>query len=43
MKDPRWLPWIGVAVLTGSVQAGCPRDPNVRKQKYVGSGKRYYG
>src|SRR5262245_8261871 len=41
MKNRRSLVWIGVALLAGGALAGCSRDPNVRKQKYVESGKRY--
>src|ERR1700721_505665 len=28
--------------LIATVFAGCSRDPNVRKQKYFGSGQRYF-
>ena len=37
---------IRVLVLLGCMAAvltGCSRDPNVRKQKYLESGQRYYG
>src|SRR5205814_6355312 len=30
------------ALVSLSLLAGCTRDPNVRKQKYVESGRKYY-
>lgn len=38
--------WFGCAVVAvcvlGALLTGCSRDPNVRKQKYLESGQRYY-
>ena len=37
----RGIPWLAVLVVTVALMAGCHGDPNVRKQKYLESGKRY--
>ena len=34
--------WLLISVLTVIGLAGCSRDPNVRKQKYLESGERYF-
>src|ERR1700682_3961040 len=36
-----WLRCVIVAVMLGPL-LGCSRDPNVRKQKYLASGNRYF-
>ncbi|MCJ7504383.1 MAG: tetratricopeptide repeat protein, partial [Acidobacteriia bacterium] len=42
MRDSRWITLWLIATLGVSLFAGCSRDPNVRKQKYLESGQRYF-
>src|SRR5580692_11011055 len=36
------LVWLSTCVLIAALFTGCSRDPNVRKQKYLESGDRYF-
>jgi len=41
-SQSQWWKRLGAATLTAVLLVGCSRDPNVRKQKYFESGKRYF-
>ncbi len=41
MKNARWMRLLLAVAMAAGLTAGCSRDPNVRKQKYFESGKRY--
>ncbi len=42
MRRASSLRWLFVVTITLGLLAGCSRDPNVRKQKYLESGQRYF-
>src|SRR5713226_3483976 len=42
MNHSRWLTVLVVAALLAGTLAGCSRDPNVLKRKYLDSGMRYF-
>ena len=41
MRNRRGFLWVVVVLITVAFVAGCHSDPNVKKQKYLESGKRY--
>src|ERR1700728_3498037 len=38
----RWIRFCTLFTLQGTLLLGCSRDPNVRKQKYLERGERYF-
>src|ERR1700693_4669442 len=42
MRRIRWPRACAIAVLSFAVLAGCSRDPNTRKQKFLESGNQYF-